>query len=99
MARMLTEADVQRLMSSPSGNIRAETAEKVAAAFQSGGLTTDERRIAEEIFRVLVKDVEVMVREALSRHLKENGDIPRDIALGLARDVESVSLPVLEFSR
>jgi uncharacterized protein (DUF2336 family) len=62
-------------------------------------LTPDERRIAEEIFRVLAKDVEVMVREALSRNLKENGEIPRDIALGLAKDVESVSLPVLEFSR
>ena len=35
MAGMLTEADVQRLMASPSSDVRAETAEKVAKAFEA----------------------------------------------------------------
>ena len=66
MAGMLTEADVQRLMSSPSGDVRAETAEKIAVAFDAGKLTDRERELAEEIFRVMMRDVEVMVREALA---------------------------------
>ena len=99
MAGMLTEADVQRLMQSPSGDVRADTAEKVARAFDAGKLTATERELAEAIFRVMMKDVEVMVREALARNLKANADLPKDVALSLAKDVESVSLPILEFSR
>jgi uncharacterized protein (DUF2336 family) len=95
---MLTEADVQRLMQSPSGDVRAETAEKVAQAFDAGKLSAKERELAEAIFRAMVKDVEVMVREALARNLKANPDLPKDVAVSLAKDVESVSLPVLEFS-
>lgn len=98
MAGMLTEADVQRLMSSPSSDVRAETAEKIAVAFDAGKLTDSERQLAEAIFRVMMKDVEVMVREALARNLKESADLPKDVALTLAKDVESVALPVLQFS-
>ena len=98
MAGMLTEADVQRLMASPSSDVRAETAEKISVAFGAGQLTEGERQLAEAIIRVLMKDVEVMVREALSRNLKESPDLPKDVALSLAKDVESVALPVLQFS-
>ena len=96
--RMLTEADVQRLMSSPSGDVRAETASKVAQAFDTGSLSTTERELASAIFRAMVKDAEVMVREALAQNLKSNPDLPKDVALSLAKDIESVSLPVLEYS-
>ena len=44
------------------------------------------------------KDTEVRVREALSPNLKENPNVPHDIAVSLAKDVDSVSLPVLQFS-
>jgi uncharacterized protein (DUF2336 family) len=96
--RMLTEADVQRLMTSPSGDVRAETAAKVAQAFDAGTLSPKERELASEIFRAMVKDAEVMVRTALAENLKSNPDLPRDVALSLAKDIESVSLPVLEYS-
>src|SRR3954471_24914785 len=98
MAGMLTEADVPRLMASPSGDVRAETAEKLAVAFDVRRLSDKERELAEAIFRVMMKDVEVMVREALARNLKENPDLPKDVALSLAKDVESVALPMLQFS-
>ncbi len=96
--RMLTEADVQRLMTSPSGDVRAETAAKVAQAFDTGSLSAKERELASAIFRAMVKDAEVMVREALAQNLKSNPDLPKDVALSLAKDIESVSLPVLEYS-
>ncbi|MFQ6018274.1 MAG: DUF2336 domain-containing protein [Kiloniellaceae bacterium] len=96
--RRLTRADVARLMASPSAEVRAETSAKIAAQFDAGTLTEAERRIAEDIFRRLVKDVEVRVREALSAHLKATPDLPHDVALALARDVDSVALPMLKFS-
>jgi len=99
MAQMLTAADVQRLVANPSGDLRAETAAKVAEAFSQGALSDTERALAEQIFRVMVQDAEVKVRESLSSHLKTSVNLPHDIALKMAKDVEQVSLPVLEFSK
>ena len=58
-----------------------------------------ERQLAEQIFRVMVQDAEVKVRESLSSHLKSSANLPHDIAVKMAKDVEQVSLPVLEFSK
>jgi uncharacterized protein (DUF2336 family) len=99
MAQMLTAADVQRLVANPSGDLRAETAAKVAEAFETGELSPAERVLAEQIFRVMVQDAEVKVRESLSSHLKSSANLPHDIAVQMAKDVEQVSLPVLEFSK
>lgn len=99
MAQMLTAADVQRLVANPSGDLRAETAAKVADAFETGALSPAERALAEQIFRVMVQDAEVKVRESLATHLKSSTNLPHDIALQMAKDVEQVSLPVLEFSK
>jgi uncharacterized protein (DUF2336 family) len=38
------------------------------------------------------------VRQALSENLKESDKLPREMAMRLANDVESVALPVLEYS-
>lgn len=94
----LTLSDVQRLLSDPSTEQRTATAERLAAQFAQPAMTEAERRIAEEIFRIMARDAEVRVREALSRHLKESPDVPRDIALALASDVDSVAVPMLHYS-
>jgi uncharacterized protein (DUF2336 family) len=99
MAQMLTAADVQRLIANPSGDLRAETAAKVAVAFEQGALSDSERELAEQIFRVMVQDAEIKVRQSLASHLKSSAHLPHDIALKMAKDVEQVSLPVLEFSK
>ncbi|MEZ5832615.1 MAG: DUF2336 domain-containing protein [Dongiaceae bacterium] len=99
MAQFLTEADVKRLIASPNGAVRAETAAKVADAFEKGSLSDTERALAEQIFRVMVQDAEVKVRESLATHLKSSANLPHDIALRMAKDVEQVSLPILEFSK
>jgi len=95
---VLTQDDVVRLLTDPSGRARAETAGKIAASFNRGGLTDGERKIAEEIFRLMVRDAEVRVREALAQNLKQNRDVPREVAVALAKDVDSVAEPILKFS-
>ena len=96
MSDVLNEDDVQRLLKHPDSDTRADIASKIAA--QHTQLSESERHMAEEIFRVMVKDAEVRVRSALSRQLKENQMIPHDVAMALASDVEEVALPMLEFS-
>jgi uncharacterized protein (DUF2336 family) len=98
ISNQLTKDDVAKLMANPSAEVRAETTAKIAAQFEVEALSPAERQIAEDIFRKLVKDVEVRVREALAAHLKNSPDLPHDVAVALARDVDSVSLPMLKFS-
>ncbi len=38
------------------------------------------------------------VREALATHLKNSPDLPHDVAVALAKDVDSVSIPMLRYS-
>lgn len=94
----LSHDDVQRLLSDPSGEARAKTAAKIAQDFGSGLLSTSERKLAEDIVRIMVKDAEVRVREALAHNLKQNSALPRDVAVTLAKDVDSVALPVIQFA-
>lgn len=94
----LSGTDVAKLISDPSGDQRAETAEKVSAAFSAGALSDEERKIAEEIFRIMVQDAEVRVRQALSESLKNNPQVPHDVAVDLAQDVVEVATPIIQFS-
>ena len=100
MTGSLSQEDVARLMADPSPAVRAETTSKIAAQYDRRypRMTPAERKIAEEIFRQLIKDAEVRVREALAANLKTTPDLPHDLALSLARDVDEVALPVLKFS-
>ncbi len=96
MDEKLKEEDVARLLADPSGDARAEIAAKLAAQHQR--LSEKERRLAEDIFRVMVRDAEIRVRQALSRQLKENPLVPHDVAIALARDVADVAVPMLQYS-
>ncbi len=95
----LTANDVERLLSEPSTEVRVETVAKIAADFESEHMDDRARSIAEDIFRVLLRDVEVRVRAALSENLKNSQIIPHDIALSLAKDVIEVAAPVLKSSQ
>lgn len=96
--KQLTKEDLDRLLSDPSPEIRAETAGKIAQDFNAGSLSDKELELAEEVFRVMVKDAEVRVRAALANNLKESSNLSRDLALTMAKDVEQVALPILQFS-
>ena len=88
-----------RLLTDPSPATRANAAEAVATAFSNGALSERERRIAIDILELLSHDVAQRVREAVSEHLKKSQLLPRSVAITLARDVESVALPVIEHSQ
>lgn len=100
MTGSLSQEDVARLMADPSPSVRAETTSKIATQYDQRHprMSDSERKIAEEIFRKLTQDAEIRVREALAANLKTTSDLPHDLALTLARDVDSVALPVLKFS-
>ncbi|MDA5193192.1 DUF2336 domain-containing protein [Govanella unica] len=98
MTIKLSQADVLSLLADASAENRAATARKIGKQFHEAGVGATERKLMEDIFRVMVKDAEVQVRQALSNSLKDSPDLPREIALTLASDVADVALPVIEFS-
>lgn len=94
----LSSADVAKLLQDPNSDNRAAAAQKVASTFGGENLSESERAIAEDIFRAMLKDAAVRVREALSDSLKDNPAVPHDVAATLAKDVESVAMPMIESS-
>ncbi len=96
--KKLSSADVAKLLQDPNSENRAEAASKVASTFSSAELTEGERKIAEDIFRMMLKDAAVRVRQALSESLKDNPELPADVAVSLAQDVDEVAIPMIESS-
>ncbi|MCH8685487.1 DUF2336 domain-containing protein [Pedomonas mirosovicensis] len=94
----LSVEDVKKLLSDPSTDNRALTASKVASAFANGALGERERILAEEIFRIMARDVELKVREALSQSIRLSPELPHDVAVALANDIAEVALPIIEAS-
>ena len=98
MASLLSQADVARLLAEPSASVRAEVAHKLAHEIDSATLTEGELQLANDIVRVMARDVEVAVRRALSENLRRVRHLPHDVAVRLAKDVEAVALPILSDS-
>jgi len=94
----LNQADVDRLLAEPSPQIRAEVAGKLAEEIDNPQLTEAELKLAQDVVRVMAKDVEVTVRQALSQSLRSATRLPHDVAVKLANDIESVALPILTHS-
>lgn len=96
---ILTPLDVERLLTDSSEESRVGVLDKVAVHYNRAAFADREHQIAEQIFRLLMKDAAIRVRETLAERIKENEAIPRDIVLHMANDVDSVSLPLLATSR
>jgi uncharacterized protein (DUF2336 family) len=97
-ANVLTEEDIKNLIKSPFDK-RLDITKKIASYYGSGGFSAEQMKIAEEIFRTLLKDTEVEIRKTLSLAIKNSDNIPKDVVMQLAKDISDVSLPVLEFSQ
>ena len=94
----LNESDIRRLVKGDSADDRAAAAHKLCRSMEKAVLTEEDREAAQDIIRVLAGDATELVRRALAVTLKSSPLLPRDTALKLARDVETVALPVVNWS-
>jgi uncharacterized protein (DUF2336 family) len=95
MADALSLHDVNRLLAEPSPDVRAELADKVADSLAQPELAQSEIALAQDVLRILARDVEAKVRASVSRGLRNSALLPRDLARRLADDIDVVALPVL----
>ena len=99
MKASLTQEDVEKLLSEPSPAVRAELASKLGDEIDSPDLTPKELELAHDIIRIMATDVATIVRSALSQSLRNSKNLPHDVALKLANDIDKVAIPVLENSQ
>lgn len=95
----LTKQDVDRLLNDKSSESRIDILNKVADGYKHHDFQPEEFMIAEQIFRLLLRDTETKVRKSLAAQFKAYDKVPRDVIVGLAKDVESVAIPILETSK
>jgi uncharacterized protein (DUF2336 family) len=77
---------------------RAKAADAVAAWFCGEALTADEREQAEECFRLIRLDGEMLVRRILAEGLKHAPGLSRETLLLFAGDRAEVAAPLIECS-
>ncbi len=93
----LTEADIRTLVRGQTEDERASAAHKICRRIDRG-LDGDDRAAAQDILRMMAEDAAELVRRALAVTLRNSPELPRDIALKLAADVESVATPIITHS-
>lgn len=91
----LTEDDIRTLVRGSTPDERALAAQKICRRLDAESLSEDDRSLAHEILRVMAQDAAELVRRALAVTLKNSDLVPRDVALRLAQDVESIALPII----
>jgi uncharacterized protein (DUF2336 family) len=91
----LTEEDIRTLVKGATPDERASAAQKLLRTIEHTPLTEQERELAAEILRIMAQDAAELVRRSLAVTLKTSPLVPRDVAMRLARDVESIALPML----
>lgn len=94
----LTEGDIRSLVKGATPDERAAAAEKLCRTIGTVELSDADRALAQDILRIMARDMTEMVRRALAVTLKESPVVPRDVAMHLASDVAAIALPILSFS-
>jgi len=98
MRASLTQDDIRRLIRGDTPEDRATAAAKICKRIDGMRLSEGDRDHANQILHMLAGDVTTLVRRALAVTLRQSPNLPHDIAVQLARDVEAVSIPVLQNS-
>ena len=93
----LTQEDIRTLVRGSTADERAIAAHKLCRRIDAGVPEVD-REAAAEVLRLMAVDAAELVRRALAVTLKTSRELPRDVAVRLAHDVESIATPVLTFS-
>ena len=91
----MDNSEDKALLGGKDEDARSQIAERVGECLSSDGLTQADRRAAEVLARELVQDAIVRVRRVLAMAVRNAKDLPRDLALSIAHDVDSVACPFL----
>lgn len=95
MRSRLTDDDIRRLVKGESAEDRALAARKICQRIDAPDLTAEEREAADAIIEMIARDAATLVRRSLAVTLRRSPHLPKKIALQLAKDIESIAVPVI----
>lgn len=98
MRSNLTQDDIRRLVKGATPEARANAAHKICRRIDTAKLSPKDRENADQIMRILAEDAAALVRRTLAVTLRSSPNLPQDLAVRLARDIESVATPILKHS-
>jgi uncharacterized protein (DUF2336 family) len=93
---MKSDADLHSLLADKDEDARVQIAHRVGDVLSVEDLPDAERLAAEALARELVSDAIERVRRELSIAVRRSKFLPRDVALKIAHDVDSIACPFLE---
>lgn len=93
----LNRQDVENLSAHPKAETKAVIAQKVSAYYNGSIVTPKGMKLAEDIFRIMVKDVEIKVRQVLAENLKNCHNLPNDIVASVIKDSDSIAVPFIKY--
>ena len=95
----LSKQDVLDLSQNPSPENKSNVADKVGTLYSKHkhNLSPKIIKLAEDIFRIIVKDTEMMVRDALANSLKKCKDLPSDIVKAILDDDDCIAVPFIQY--
>jgi uncharacterized protein (DUF2336 family) len=88
--------EIHHELAGRSGPERAGLARRLKERFEVGALSASKRLAAEQLARTLAADAIETVRQELAEAVKHYRFLPRDIALKIAHDIDSVACPFLQ---
>lgn len=90
--------DIRLAVRHPDETIRALAAQRICRNMRDNALSKQEREFAKQLLNHIAEDSAEMVRRALAVTLKNSPKLPREIAVKLAKDIETIAVPVLTHS-
>ena len=93
--KCLSIDDIRTVMRHPHEDARTIAAQRICRDVRSHVLSSEERVFARKLLAYIAKDSAEMVRRALAVTLRNSSKLPREIALKLAHDVDTVAVPIL----
>lgn len=94
----MADPDTNELLSDMDEAERAQVARRVGTTLSEQDGTPADRRAAELLADSLARDAVEQVRAALSMAIRDAKHLPRDLAMMLVHDVDSVACPFLEMT-
>ena len=94
----LGKSTIRQALKGTTAESRANAVQKIGRALRNAELTEAERDFATKIMERICEDVSALVRRALSVTLRNSPNLPRQVALTLIQDIDSIAVPILASS-
>ncbi len=93
----LNAQDVINLANDPSVENKNLIAQKISSLYNSSIITPASAKLAEDIFRIMIRDTEIKVRETLSNCLKNCSNLPKDVVDAILKDSDIIAIPFIQY--